>query len=146
MGRISGSVLIGLGGILLWYTGGQSGETALVNLGIGSILLGLVVFPPMPGWGHVSRDALELAVEPGCTFLSNLVRDLELKGKAVVIPPYENLPEGGIFIPASEEFHVPLGGKLGEGTVLVTGTRQETGLLISPVPGRGGSLSTLTKT
>ncbi len=132
MGRISGGVLIGLG-LLLWYVGGRSGGTAFVNLGIGSILLGLVLLP-MPGRGHVGRDALELTLKPNCAFLSNLVEDLGLRGKPVFIPPCENLPGGGLFIPASDDFSIPLG-KLGGGTVLVAGPRSETGLLVSPAPG-----------
>lgn len=132
MGRIVGAVLIFIG-ILLWYYGGTSSELTLVNLGVGSIILGLVV-AAFPVRGYVSREALELSLEDTGRFLERIVNDLELEGNPIYIPPYENLPRGGIFIPKGKDFSLSLG-RLDEGDVFITGSERETGILISPPPG-----------
>lgn len=132
MGRILGSILLAAG-IVLWYHGGVSGRTSLVNLGIGAIILGLVI-AAMPSRGHVDREALFLTCEPSCEFVEKLRNDLELRGKPLIIPPYENLPKGGIFFPKSGTVSLSLG-KFDEGTVFVTGTEEESGVLISPPAG-----------
>ncbi|NJE85996.1 hypothetical protein E3E23_09195 [Thermococcus sp. CX2] len=132
MGRILGSILLAAG-IVLWYYGGASGITFLVNLGIGAIILGLVV-AALPSRGQVDREALFLTCESSCEFFKKFRKDLELKGDPVVIPPYENLPKGGIFLPKSENFSLSLG-KFDEKTVFVTGTEEESGILISPPAG-----------
>ncbi|WP_297465090.1 hypothetical protein [Thermococcus sp.] len=134
MGRLWGGI-IAVAGITLWYYGGTRGETALVNLGIGTIILGLVL-ATMPSRGYVDRKTLPLTCTNLCGFLENLRRELNLKEKPLVIPPYENLPEGGIFIPESEN-PIPRPGKFSRGRVLITGTPEESGLLLSPPPGWG---------
>lgn len=134
MGRIWGGILV-IAGIGLWYYGGTSGVPYLVNLGIGTVILGLVV-AALPMGGQVEKESLVLSCDPFCGFVGNLVEDLELKGNPVVIPPYENLPSGGVFIPRSKDFRVPLG-KLDGNTVFLAGTEDESGVLIGPPPGRG---------
>ena len=132
MSRTVGAALIGIG-IILWYHGGTSSNAGLVNLGIGSIILGLVV-AAFPARGYVSRESLELSCGDMSEFLGKISKNLELEGKPVYIPPYENLPSGGIFIPKSEEFRLSLG-MLDENDVFITGSEKESGILISPPPG-----------
>ncbi|NJE03862.1 hypothetical protein [Thermococcus sp. MV11] len=134
MGRLAGSVLT-ITGIVLWYYGGTSGSTGVVNLGLGAIVLGLVL-AALPLGDRVDKEALLLAVEPSCAFLENLRRGLNLTGPPVVIPPYENLPSGGVFLPSTDDFRLPLGRLDGE-SVFVTGPEAESGLLVSPPPGWG---------
>ena len=129
MGRTIGGALIVIG-LGLWYYGGVSGVTPLVNLGIGSIILGLVL-ATLPLRGQVDRDSIPMVCASASEFLSNLKNDLELRGSPIVIPPFENLPRGGIFLPKSEEVSISLG-KLDEKTVFVTGPEQESGVLITP--------------
>ncbi|WP_297498789.1 hypothetical protein [Thermococcus sp.] len=132
MGRLWGSflVIIGTG---LWYYGGARGSVALVNLGIGTIILGIVLMG-LPSRGYVSKEALLLSCRDPCGFIEDLKRDLELEGPPVVIPPYENLPKGGLFFPKAEGFSLRLG-KFIEGSIFVTGTEVESGILLSPPPG-----------
>jgi len=130
MGRISG-VLMALIGVILWYYGGVSGISVMVNLGIATIIIGLVV-GALPG--DVDRASLRLACGSLCTFIKNLSEELGVREKAVVIPPCENLPKGGLFLPKSDEFSLALG-KFREGMVFVEGPEEESGILISPPPG-----------
>ncbi|WP_456395678.1 hypothetical protein [Thermococcus sp.] len=132
MSRTVGAALIGIG-IILWYHGGTSSNATFINLGIGSIILGLVV-AAFPARGYVSREALELSCRDMAEFFEKIVDDLELEGNPVYIPPYENLPQGGVFIPKMKDFRLSLG-RLDEGDVFVTGSERETGILISPPPG-----------
>ncbi|ASJ01755.1 hypothetical protein A3K92_09295 [Thermococcus gorgonarius] len=107
------------------------GNQAVVNLGIGSIILGIVAFS-LPGWRCLPLDTRGVLSSSSCAFFSSLASDVGLKGKAFVIPPYENLPHGGIFIPVSSKGKPNLG-RLFEGRVLYS--EPEPGLLLSPVPG-----------
>ncbi len=132
MGRLSGALLTALG-IALWYYGGSSGSQSIVNLGIGSIILGIVAFS-LPGWRCMPLGARTILTRGTCAFFKNLVEDLELKGRVFAVPPYENLPWGGIFIPFSEKGKPNLG-RLSEGRVLVS--EPEPGVLIYPIPGQG---------
>jgi len=134
MGKLLGG-LSAAAGILLWYYGGTRGLIPLVNLGIGAIILGMVLSTVSPR-GYVDREALELSCNGFCAFLGNLGEGLKLRGRPVIMPPFDNLPRGGIFLPESEEFSPRLG-KLDEKSPLVAGSRNESGLLISPPPGWG---------
>jgi len=132
MGRLWGSVLI-ITGAVLWYYGGNVGSTGTVNLGIGAMVLGLVL-AALPQRGHLDREAFEISCAGFPELIENAVRDARLKGPPVVIPPYENLPHGGIFLPESENAIVSLG-RVSEGTVFITGGKDESGILLTPPPG-----------
>lgn len=134
MGRLWGAVLA-VAGIVLWYYGGTQGIVSMVNLGIGAIILGLVL-AAMPSRGHVDREVLLMACRDFCSFVESMRRELELDGPPVVIPPYENLPRGGLFLPKEKNFSLHLG-RIVAGEVFMTGTEEESGLLVSPVPGWG---------
>ncbi|NJF25143.1 hypothetical protein E3E29_05660 [Thermococcus sp. Bubb.Bath] len=105
----------------------------MVNLGIGAIILGIVAFS-LPGWRCMPAEAGNVLTSGTCGLFKNLAEDLELSGKAFAIPPYENLPRGGIFIPVSKNGRPNLG-RLFEGRVVFS--EPEPGLLLSPVPGQG---------
>ncbi|ASJ08355.1 hypothetical protein A3L11_03550 [Thermococcus siculi] len=132
MGRLWGGILA-VAGIGLWYYGGTEGSVSLVNLGIGAIILGLVL-AAMPSRGYVDRETLPMTCGSFCDFIGNMKEELDLEGSPVVVPPYENLPKGGIFLPKAKNFSLRLG-KFGEGTVFITGTEEESGILVSPPPG-----------
>ena len=127
-----GIVIIGIG---MWYYGGTSGEVHLVNLGIAAIILGLAI-TALPLRGHVDREAIFLSCTPLCRFIGSLSSDLGLEGSPVVIPPYENLPMGGIFLPKFKDFDIPLG-KFDEKTIFLDGSGRESGVLLAPPPGSG---------
>ena len=132
MGRLSGGILTILG-TFLWYYGGSLGNQTIVNLGIGSIILGILAFS-LPGWRCMPLRVRENLTSGLCGLLRNLAQDIGANGRAFAIPPYENLPKGGIFIPVSSNGRPNLG-RLFEGRVIFS--EPEPGLLLSPVPGQG---------
>jgi len=132
MGKLLGGILTAVG-MLLWYYGGTGGITTLVNLGLGAIVLGLVV-AALPLGGQVDRNVLPLVCTPSCEFFGSIQRDLELEGEPVIIPPYENLPRGAVFLPKAKDFSIHLG-RFDEGSVLVAGSERESGVLINPPSG-----------
>lgn len=134
MGRVVGSILVALG-VGLWYYGGMTGMFSLVNLGIGSIILGLVLVA-LPLGGQVDREAVSLICGASAEFLRDMRDDLELKGQPIIIPPFENLPRGGIFLPKFQDVSMVLG-KFEEGKVFVTGSERESGVLVAPPFGWG---------
>ncbi len=107
-------------------------NTGLVNMGLAGLFLGVVVFA-FKRAGYVKRDALTSVMNSYRELLKRIVLDLGLEGNAVYIPPYENLPDGGTFIPLREDFILSLG-KLDEETVFLTNvsSEREMGLSIRP--------------
>jgi len=130
--RLASLILIMIGlGILIY--GAVHTNQSLVNLGLAGIFLGIIVFTFKTS-EYVKRESLDNLVLPYVKMLQKIVRDLGLEGKAVYIPPYENLPEGWTFIPLHEEFDLDLG-RLDEETVFLTnvGNERQMGLSIRPL-------------
>ena len=134
MGRLWGFFLIAIGAVL-WYYGGAGGNGYTVNLGLGAVVLGTVLAALPPG-GHVEKEALYISCESFPEFIENIRENAKLEGPPIVIPPYENLPTGGIFLPESTKPSPNLG-RMSSGTVFVTGGRDEAGILLTPPPGWG---------
>jgi len=128
---ISGSFLIGIGSILAYY-GAILSNQAYINLGIAGIFLGLVIISLLPS-NYIKYETFEAMMKPYLTLSKNLTSNLTLEGKAIYIPPYENLPKGGTFIPLNEDFDLDIG-ILDEETVFLTNVsrEKEMGLLIAP--------------
>lgn len=129
--RTAGIVLITLGGSVLIY-GLVNASQNKINLGLAGIFLGIIVLT-FKSHGYVKRDALTSLTLPYVKMLQKIVDDLGLEGKALYIPPYENLGEGGVFIPLYENFDLDLGRLDGE-TVFLTnvGSERQMGLSIRP--------------
>ena len=129
---IAGITLIAIGCVLS-FKGATEGNQGLVNAGIGGIFLGVVLLT-FSTTDYVKIDALKAFATPYVDFTKKLVESLGLMSKAVYIPPYENLPEGGVFIPLHDDFDMDLA-KLDEGVMFLTdvGREKEMGLLISPL-------------
>ena len=128
MKRSSGFFLIGLG-FVLWYLGGYYGNPTHVNLGIASLILGVVLLSLFYDEKN-EQNKLTPLCSSYCEFLEKLVKDADLKGKPVVIPPYENLPDGGIFFIPKDNYPISLG-RVDQNSVLL----QDGTLLVSPPPG-----------
>ncbi|XRP97092.1 hypothetical protein ACO3UB_00835 [Methanocaldococcus sp. 16A] len=81
----------------------------------------------------ISYETYECTINPYLSFFENFINNLPLEGNAIYIPPYENLPKGGTFIPANEDFEINLG-NFDEEIVFLTnvGRGKEMGILISP--------------
>ncbi|AGK61045.1 hypothetical protein Asulf_01044 [Archaeoglobus sulfaticallidus PM70-1] len=129
---IASIALIALGSILA-LKGAIDGDQSLINAGIGGIFLGIVVLSFATS-EYIKYDALEAVLTPYTELCKKLLKTLDLKNKAVYIPPYDNMPDGGVFIPLHEDFDIDLA-KLDENVMFLTdvGREKEMGLLITPL-------------
>ncbi len=132
MGKKAGTVTIILGAVL-WYYGGTKNVAQLVNLGIGAIILGIVLATMK---GTNAKKIEKMSYEPVSEFLENLRKSMKLRGNPIIIPPYPNLPRGGVFLPTSKNPSIKLG-LLDECYPIVKGSPRESGLLLTPPPGWG---------
>ncbi|ASJ03600.1 hypothetical protein A3L09_10190 [Thermococcus profundus] len=132
---IASGILIVLGVLLSVYGFLRSNQT-WTNLGIAGIFLGTVVFT-FKSSKYVKRDALQGVWGSYRDLLSTFSDNLYLEGKAIYIPPYRNLPRGGVFVPLHEDFDLDLA-RLDEGTVFLTDvpSEKQMGLLLGPFGGR----------
>jgi len=115
-------------GIVLWYYGGYSGLQVYANLGISSIIIGLLTL----SMDNESSKLLKSTCEAFCEILDSFNENSF--PLLIVIPPYENLPKGGLLFVSSTE-DVSLGilrAKTGRISL-----RYSEGYLITPVPGWG---------
>ncbi len=130
-------LLLTLAGTLITFKGMTSGNGRIINAGIGGVFLGVVLLS-FSTVQSVKVDAFSSLLESYSRFMRGLVESLELSGNPVVIPPYENLREGGVFIPLHEDFELDLA-RFDEGTILMTdvGREREMGILL---PGFGSEL------
>lgn len=130
--HIAGAVLIAIGAALM-FRGAMDGNQSMVNAGIGGVFLGVVVFTFSTS-DYIKYDAFKAVVFPYTELSRNLVNVLEFKSVAVYIPPYSNLPDGGVFIPLHEDFDLDLA-KLDRNTMFITdvGREKEMGLLLTPL-------------
>jgi hypothetical protein len=131
--HIVGVMLITVGSILL-LKGAVDVNQGLINAGIGGVFLGVIVLTFSTS-DHIKFDAFRAVVIPYVEFGRRIVDNLGLTNKkAVYIPPYSNLPDGGVFIPLHEDFDIDLA-KLDKDTVFLTdvGREKEMGLLLTPL-------------
>jgi len=123
--------LVSSGGGLAIY-GLFLSNTSFINLGIAGMLLGAVTFTFKSG-EYVKKDIIEILLEPYKSVFSLFSDNLSLNGNAIYIPPFENLPNGGVFIPLYENFELDLA-RLDEKTVFLTEvpTERAIGLFLGP--------------
>lgn len=129
---IAGIVMITIG-LILAFKGAIDGNQSMINAGVGGIFLGVVVFTFSTS-DYIKYDAFKAVVLPYVEFGRKIVEMLDLRNRAVYIPPYSNLPEGGVFIPLHENFDLDLA-KLDDNTMFITdvGREKEMGLLLNPL-------------
>jgi hypothetical protein len=129
---IAGVVLIVIGSVLT-FKGAMDGNQSMINAGIGGVFLGVVVLTFSTS-DYIKYDAFKAVVQPYHKLTRDIVDALELKNKAVFLPPYNNLPDGGVFIPLHEDFDIDLA-KLDNNTMFITdvGREREMGLLLIPL-------------
>ena len=129
---IAGGVLIAIGAVFA-FKGAMEGNQSVINVGIGGIFLGIIVLTFSTS-DYIKYDAFKAMVLPYFQLCKGLINSLELKSKAVYIPAYGNLPEGGIFIPLHDNFDLDLA-KLDENSFFITdvGREREMGLFLAPL-------------
>ncbi|WP_258083296.1 hypothetical protein [Thermococcus thermotolerans] len=115
--NIVGASLLAAGGSLAVY-GFLNLITSYINLGIAGMFLGAVVLT-FKSSEYVKKDAIRLVLSSYGRFSNSFVDNLRLEGNAVYIPPFENLPEGGVFVPLHEDFELDLA-RIDEETVFLT--------------------------
>lgn len=127
---IAGIMLMLIGAIMS-IKGAADANQNLVNLGIGGIFLGAIVLT-FSTTDYVKYDAVKALITPYIEDTSRLIKNLELKNKAVVIPPYENMENGSIFIPLHADFSLGLA-RLDNSMLFATdvGREKEMGVILS---------------
>ncbi|WP_456421211.1 hypothetical protein [Thermococcus sp.] len=105
----------------------------LMNLGIAGVFLGLITFT-FKSSDYLKKESMELMLESYRGIPKHLVKNLKLEGNAVFIPPFENLPNGGVFIPLHRDFELDPA-RLDEETVFLTDVPKdkEMGLFLGPL-------------
>jgi len=129
--------IITLAGCALALRGMIIGSERIIDAGIGGLFLGAVLLS-FSAVDQVKLQAFTSVVESYVRILRGIFGSLELSGLPVVIPPYENLPRGAVFIPLHEEFELDLA-RFDENTTLLMdiGREREMGVLM---PGFGSEL------
>lgn len=129
---IVGGVLIAIGASFA-FKGAMEGDQRVINAGIGGIFLGIILLTFSTS-EYIKYDAFKAMVSPYFQLCKGLINTVELKSKAVYIPAYGNLPDGGIFVPLHENFDLDLA-KLDENAFFITdvGREREMGLFLAPL-------------
>jgi hypothetical protein len=132
--HIAGALLISIGAVLT-FKGAVDANQSMINAGIGGVFLGVIVLTFSTS-DYIKYDAFRAVVQPYAELTKDLTETLELKNKAVYIPPYSNLPEGGVFIPLHDDFDLDLA-KLDKRAMFITdvGREKEMGLFLAPLGG-----------
>ena len=120
-------------GVILAFRGAMGENQSLINAGIGGIFLGIIVLTFSTS-DYIKYDAFKAMVLPYFRLCRRLINTLELKSKAVYIPAYSNLPDGGIFVPLHDDFELDLA-KIDENSFFITdvGREREMGLFLAPL-------------
>lgn len=129
--NVSMIVMLIVGSALAVY-GFISANAAYINLGIAGMFLAAVVYTFKPV-GYIKKVTIELLLKDYEKITKRFFENLALEGSVVVIPPYENLPEGGIFIPLCRDFRLDIG-RLDENIVFLTEVPEKAmGLFLGPL-------------
>ena len=84
-------------------------KISYINLGLAGLFIGLVVIAFSPS-DVINLDVYIKTIKSYQSPINNMVEALKLEGKPIYIPPYRNLPNGGIFIPKHRKnFSINLG-------------------------------------
>jgi len=127
--KISAGLLALIGGALALF-GFINGETNYLNLGLASLILSAVVFT-FKSSSYVRKESVDLLIKSQRNLADSLLNGLALEGKTLYIPPYENLQDGGVFIPLREDFDLDPA-RLDENSAFTTDVpdEREMGLLL----------------
>ncbi|HDZ36516.1 MAG TPA: hypothetical protein ENH81_06385 [Thermococcus sp.] len=117
------SAALGISGGALALKGFLDVNQSYINLGIAGMFLAAVILT-LKSSEYVKKESLEVLLNSQKGLLKSLLSNLRLDGKAVYLPPYENLPWGGIFVPLHEDFDLDPA-RLDEETFFLTDTPDE---------------------
>ena len=100
-----------------------------INLGISGIFIGLMIITFIPS-NLIDINLYDSTVHSFSMFFETFKNNLNLKGNGVYIPPYTNLPKGGLFISSDKYCNIHLG-NFDEETFKIN-YGNESGVLIAP--------------
>ena len=125
------SAALGISGGALALKGFLAANQGYINLGIAGMFLAAVILT-LKSSEYVKKESLDVLLKSHRGLLNALLSNLKLEGNAVYLPPYENLPRGGIFVPLHEDFDIDPA-RLDEETFFLTDTPDEKsmGLLVT---------------
>ena len=120
------------GGVLA-LKGFLSVNPGYINLGIAGMFLSAVLLV-LKSSKYVKREAVDVVLKSQMELFDALLKNLKLEGNALYLPPYENLPKGGIFVPLHENFELDPA-RFDEETLFVTDVPNDRamGLLLSSI-------------
>ena len=124
------------GGILAVW-GFLHARSDYINLGLAGLFLAALIIT-LKSSRYVKAETAEILLKSHSNLRESLLRGLTLEGKAVFVPPYRNLPRGGLFLPLREDFDLDPA-RFDEETLFLTDVPDERamGLLL---PGYGSEL------
>lgn len=99
------SIILGVSGGALALKGFLGANPDYINLGIAGLFLSAIVLT-LKSSKYVKKDTADILLNSHRGFLKSLLSNLKLEGNAVYLPPYENLPKGGVFVPLHEDFDI----------------------------------------
>ncbi|WP_297502983.1 hypothetical protein [Thermococcus sp.] len=117
------SALLALTGSALAVIGFIRGETGYLNLGLAALFLTAIVLT-FKSSSYVKKGSLNIMIKSQRNLANSLLEGLALEGKSVYLPPYKNLPDGGVFIPLREDFDLDPA-RFDEGSIFVTDVPDE---------------------
>uniref|UniRef100_A9A6Y6 DUF7982 domain-containing protein n=1 Tax=Methanococcus maripaludis (strain C6 / ATCC BAA-1332) TaxID=444158 RepID=A9A6Y6_METM6 len=119
------------------YHGISNSIISFINLGIAGLFIFIILNTLIPP-KMMDYSVHEAITSSNTEFLKKIFENLKLNGNPVYVPPYENLENGGIFIPSHEKFSLNLSA-FDENLIFITNQNasKEMGVLISPPVGLG---------
>ncbi|UXM85404.1 hypothetical protein [Methanococcus aeolicus] len=118
-------------GIYLIYIGIYYNVVSHINLGVVGIFIGLMILSFVPS-NLIDIKLYDDSIHYYGEFFEKFIQNNNLNGNAIYIPPYTNLPNGGVFILNEEHFKIHLG-NFDEETYKIT-SGNHSGILITPFP------------
>ncbi len=119
--KIAGALFIGISLYLFLFT-------PYLTAALGALFIG--IFTPVIQHGrYVEEDTAVAGLKSGVEPLHRLIRDLDLDGNAVVVPPIRHLSESRVYIPAGTFNTLP---DLYDEMTIVTGGGGRTGVSLAP--------------
>ncbi len=117
------SATLGATGGMLAIWGFLNTNQGYINLGLAGAFLGAVILT-LKSSKYVKKETAEILLESQKKLFNSILKNLKLEGRTLYIPPYENLPKGGVFLPLHEDFEVDPA-RFDEETLFITDVPQE---------------------
>lgn len=133
---VLGSFTVLISTFILYY-GITNSIISFINLGIAGFFIFVILNTLIPQ-KMIDYSVHEALTASNSEFLKKIFENLSLCGNPIYLPPYENLENGGIFIPSSKKFTLNLSAFTKNSIFLANkNASSEMGVLINPPIGHG---------